>query len=253
MLARHDLWFGIHVLPAPTSGNLSTYVGDLGRAWTNYPGIVSDHTYPVYRCRRQMWTVAADAAAEHLGLTLKPHDPECWARRGVAARSADLSTQASAAGSMFLDTDQTQQRQERIARGLRTIRGWLRNYEVGGLTCAALDHLLEQCRQHQVRVVLAVPPVASEQRALYTPEIEARFQECLRGYCRRYGCRCVDCRAYLPDPCFTDNHHVYIPGGSVPFSRRLATEVIVPEWRGAMPARGCAGAIIAAGGRSLLQ
>ena len=181
-----------------------------------------------------LWTVAGDAAAAHWGLALKPHDPDSWPRRGVAARAADaldVATQASAAAKMFLDTDPTQQRPQRVAAGLRTIRGWLQNYEVGGLTCAALDHLLEQCRRHQVRVVLAVPPVASEQRALYTSDIEGRFQECLRGYCQRYGCRCVDCRAYLPDPCFTDNHHVFIPGGSTPFSRRLANEVIVPEWQ----------------------
>jgi hypothetical protein len=234
MVARYDLWFGNHVLPALTAGNLRTYLGDLRRAWLNTPGIIADRAYPVYRCRRQVWSVAGDALAEDCGLDLKPADPDVWSRRGSAARAANVAAglaQNTSASGMFLDTDQSAQRHARVEAGLRTLRGWLRNYEVGGLTCEALQRLLQRCRQHDVRVVLAVPPMGSEQRALYTPQIEAAFRDCVDQCCQWYGCAYVDCREYLPDACFHDNHHVLFPQGSVPFSRRLAQEVLTPEWR----------------------
>jgi hypothetical protein len=73
--------------------------------------------------------------------------------------------------------------------------------------------------------------MGSEQRQLYTPEIENVFQQCVAYYQHKYGCGFVDCREYLPDACFHDNHHVLFPQGAVPFSRRLTEEVLVPEWR----------------------
>ncbi len=88
------------------------------------------------------------------------------------------------------------------------------------------------CGEHQVRVVLVMPPVGSEQRELYTPAIESAFQDYVSELRRRYEFRVVDCRAYLPDERFADNHHVRVPEGSLPFSLWLTREVLVPEWRG---------------------
>ncbi len=223
LIARHDLWLGNHVMPAVTLGNLGTYLGDLRRAWMNAPGILSDRAYPLFRCRRQLWMIAGDALAEDHGVDVRPIDPESWTRRASGEQSVDSAAaeaQGNIAGSRFLDTDQTRQRQQRVEEGLRTIRRWLNDYQVDGLTCAALDHLLESCRRHGVRVLLVSPPVASEQRELYTPPIEAVFRERLRSWQERYDCCWVDCRAYLPDDCFNDNHHVEIPRGSARFSQR---------------------------------
>jgi hypothetical protein len=233
LIARHDLWLGNHVMPAVTRANLGTYGGDLLRAWMNAPGILADRTYPLFRCRRQLWTIAGDALAEEHGVDLRPIDPAKWVRRACGKQSVDpaaVEAQDRIAGGLFLDT-QALLRQQRVEQGLRTIRRWLNDYQVDGLTCAALEHLLQNCQRHGVRVLLVSPPVASEQRQLYTPAIEALFQDRLRAWQQRYDCRWIDCRAYLADDCFHDNHHVEIPRGSASFSRRLTREVLAAEWQ----------------------
>jgi hypothetical protein len=228
MVARHDLWLGSHVMPAPTAENLGDYLTGLCRSWMNAPGIISDHLYPMYRCRRQAWM------AVNYALDLDPPGPDTWHRRASWTRALDPSaatTQASLATDRFLDTDQTKLRDARVKDGLRTIRYWLGNYRVGGLSCEALERVLQRCEQHRVRVLLVVPPVGSEQRELYTPAIESQFEDYLAGLQRCHDFGYIDCRAYLPNECFSDNHHVRVPEGAVPFSLGFTREVLVPQWR----------------------
>jgi hypothetical protein len=228
MVARHDLWLGSHVMPGPSADNLADYVAGLCRSWMNAPGILSDHLYPMYRCRRQMWMAA------NYALNLDLPGSEGWHRRSAWSSGADphgVQVQQRLIVERFLDTDQRKLREARVKDGLRTIRYWLGNYHVGGLVCEALERFLQRCEQHRVHVLLVVPPVGSEQRQLYSRAIEVEFQEYLHGLLERHDCACIDCRAYLPDECFSDNHHVRVPEGSVPFSLRLTREVLVPQWQ----------------------
>ncbi len=235
LLARRDIWLGQHVMPpAPTIGNLDIYLGDLRRAPFDPSCIIANRLYPLSRCRRELWTALGDLLADRYNLDLRPAEHDEFGRRACAGQlftAAALPGQRDHAYQIALDANQVQERKAHLAEGLRTQRDWLENYEVGGLTCESLERLLERCAQHHVRVLLVAPPVTSEQRALYTPQIETLYQDCLQQYHRKYGCRYVDCRDQLPDACFYDNHHVRIPDGSAPFCQRLTQEVLAPEWQ----------------------
>ena len=234
LVARHNHWFGNHVTPTPTLKNWPTYLGDLTLASANFSGLFSDRAFPVFQCRREIWTVVGNALEEKYALGLMPADSGYGARRataGFVVTPQNYPSLSSCAYHKVLANTEVQERQARVEGGLRTVRQWLGNYEVGGLTCEALERLLQRCRKHHVRVLLVVPPIASEQRALYTPEIETVFQDYLHDLEQRYGCRRVDRRQDVPDCCLSDNHHVWIPEGSTPFSRQLTQQVLAPEWR----------------------
>jgi hypothetical protein len=115
--------------------------------------------------------------------------------------------------------------------GLRRVEKWLRDSRIGGSESRALAATLERCRRAGVRTVLVGVPVTSFQRALYTPEVEGRFQAfllelALEGAQPSF----VDYRARVPDALFEDNHHLNEEGGRY-FGEILGREVIAPRWQ----------------------
>ena len=58
---------------------------------------------------------------------------------------------------------------------VRDVRSYLRDYQVGGGTVAALERLLARCRADRLAVLLLAPPVASAHRACYSAAIEAEI------------------------------------------------------------------------------
>jgi hypothetical protein len=120
--------------------------------------------------------------------------------------------------------------------GLHAARRGLRDFHPGGNSVAALERLLGVCRAEGIAVVLLAPPMTAARRDLYTPAIEASFRTFLEGVIQTYGCRFVDCRDWLPDADFFDDHHA-TPEGCSRFSRRLCEQVLAPMWRTGQP--GC--------------
>jgi hypothetical protein len=108
---------------------------------------------------------------------------------------------------------------------------WLRNYRVGGTAAAALERLLETCRQQGTQVILVSVPVTLPHRQWYTPPIEASFQAYLNRLTRAYGCRCVDYRDRVPDAFFLDSHHLN-DDGQLYFTRLLVHDLLAPLWQG---------------------
>lgn len=106
----------------------------------------------------------------------------------------------------------------------------LRDYRPGGNAAASLDRLLTRCRANGIEPILLTVPLSSAHRRLYTSAIEAAYHAHMNALARKHGCRYFDYRDALPDEMFLDHHHVGIEG-SEQFSRRLATEVLVPMWQ----------------------
>jgi hypothetical protein len=100
-------------------------------------------------------------------------------------------------------------------------------YHPGGNAAAALERLLDCCREHGIEPVLLGVPLSSAHRSVYTPAIESAFQEYLAQIERKYGCRYLDYRTALEDAQFLDHHHARAEGGAW-FSERIATEVLAP-------------------------
>jgi hypothetical protein len=232
-VARHNIWLGGHVMPPIRRKNLGLYLGELGQSLDRIPNLLADHAYPLHRCRREIWKVYAGDFLETKASKVVRRANSARARKGTPGKTrARLSTAKKQAYEKFLEGNPNADSWARTLQGVGMIRKWLADYQVGGLPVWSLERLIRHCRHRDMIVVLSTAPVASAQRGLYTPEIEAAFQEYCRHLQRDYQCVLVDYRDAVPDDCFFDNHHVLIPQGSRPFSRRLAAEVLAPAWLG---------------------
>jgi hypothetical protein len=114
-------------------------------------------------------------------------------------------------------------------REMHVLRKWLKDYRIGGSTDQACERIVRRCRQRNIAVVLIAPPLSSDHRQCYTPQIEAAFLDRLRGLAERYACRFVDYRDRMPDTMFLDNHHLHLEGAQE-LSRQLVEEVLAPAW-----------------------
>ncbi len=222
LVARYNLWLGNHVMPHPTWRHLGVYVGDLVRDLVHVPDLVKDRLIPLYRCRQQIRTGVCTSVLD----TVTP----------PPAATSDGPPCATEGNERFLDRDPDVVFPDRVELGLRTLRDWLRNYQVGGLAALNLEQLVRRCRERGMTVVLVAPPVSAVQRRLYAGPIDTAFTGYIQRLARAYHCTYVDYRACLPDGLFVDNHHVMTPQGAVRFSRRLTREVLVPAWPGRVPA-----------------
>ncbi len=109
----------------------------------------------------------------------------------------------------------------------RQVGRWLAHFRIAGNSPAALERTLQLCQQRHVRVLLLAAPVSSPHRQTCTPAIEQQFQAYLAGLVQKYSCRFADCRDWMQDGHFLDNHHLGAEG-RVYFSRLLAYHVLAP-------------------------
>jgi hypothetical protein len=107
------------------------------------------------------------------------------------------------------------------------VRRWLKHYHLGGLAPAALERLLQRCRDEKIGVILLSIPACSAHRAEFTPEIEAEYRTYLDRLVNEYGCRHVDARDWVPDTLFEDALHVAAGEGANTFTRRFTREVLL--------------------------
>ena len=111
----------------------------------------------------------------------------------------------------------------------RTVRRWLRDYQLGGGAARALERFLARGRDAGIRIVLVAVPASSWLRELYTPAIERTFRDYMDRVSHRYGTEFVDYRARISDRFFSDHYHLNARGGAH-FARMLASEVLAPRW-----------------------
>ncbi len=107
---------------------------------------------------------------------------------------------------------------------------WLRHYRIAGHSPRSLERMLQFCRQQQIQALLVTMPVTAQHRSTYTPQIEQAFQDYLARLRRDFPCRYIDCRDWVADGLFLDNHHLGHEG-CIHFTRLLTYHVLAPLWR----------------------
>jgi hypothetical protein len=94
-----------------------------------------------------------------------------------------------------------------------------------GPTQAFCDLLL-LCRQHQLPVILVIPPEDSHFRS-YQPAVEENQVQCVAQLAHQFGLTLVDARAWVQDDGFVDGHHLSREGAET-YTIRLGREVLQP-------------------------
>jgi hypothetical protein len=120
-----------------------------------------------------------------------------------------------------------QERRERTADARRRYCRKLQNLHVAGGADHGLRGLLDLCREQGIGVVLFLMPESTEFRGWYPPPARERLSTYLASLRREYAVSLVDARGWLPDEDFWDGHHL-LRDGAATFTRRFATEVVVP-------------------------
>lgn len=130
-------------------------------------------------------------------------------------------------------------RAEKARAGLAHARELLADYAPGGCSCAALERILTRCRERSIQVLLLAVPVSSEHRRLYAEPagagegggtIDDLFLRKVAALQARHGCAFLDCRTWIADGDFLDNHHAATAGAAA-FTRRLYDEVLSDRGR----------------------
>jgi hypothetical protein len=229
-LNRYNEWFFFHVRRQLRWDDVPAYLRDICRARQGRRLLAARLT-PISVHRGNMrravleWidprlveSIPLDAwslqAEQPMGKpATRPSKPLTWA--AVLERCGEVPT--------------AQQRHGTLA-GVDQPYRWLRHYHIGGTSGAALERIVQRCREHDIEPILVGVPVTLAHRQAYTPPIEAAYLQHMRAVARRHGCVFVDYRDRLPDALFLDNHHV-LPEGGWYFTRQLTREVLAPAWR----------------------
>jgi hypothetical protein len=220
-LAARNKWLEYHVLRYLTWTDLPRCFLDTCR-YTHPMRFLGSRLLPLHFHRYQLRKQIREAA-----LALLPEERASEAAPGEQAGSAPEENEGGLPAVPSLPADDLT---DRPALAVQDVADWLWNYRLGGTAPRALERLLDRCRDEGIAVLLAAPPLSRPHRMLYSPAIEGAFQAYLQALSKKYGCRFVDYRARVPDQCFTDHHHMNAVGGAY-FSRLLAREVLIPEWR----------------------
>lgn len=127
-----------------------------------------------------------------------------------------------------------EQKRERTTSEPRLVRAALDDYSnrladftIGGTACSGIKGLLDLCRSQGIAAALLLMPEGQEFRALYQPSVWRQIETHLEALSQTYHVPVINARAWLPDACFVDSHHL-LPSGARQFSRRLAQESLVP-------------------------
>lgn len=225
-LNRRNDWINEHVLRQLRWDDLPHYLGDIART-RNWGRLALSRCVPLFVHRHELTRVVREELAAlvvDLPRTAPAPFSPIKSAKTVAARPVTFRRDESGA------TPETPPAvHPRYAKatqgGLHAIRRYLRDYQIGGRPCEALERLLAQCRAQGCRVLLLGAPVTAAHRALYTPAMDAEYRRYVDELRKAYGCSFTDCRDRLPDHLFHDNHHA-LPEGAQVFSRLAAEEVL---------------------------
>jgi hypothetical protein len=124
---------------------------------------------------------------------------------------------------------------ERVQHAVERTRAeylhYLKEFRLGGTSCAALRELLVLCRDEGIPTVLVVMPEGSEFQSWYPPGAWEQVEGYLAGLHRDHGVPIITARDWSRDDEFSDSHHL-MPEGAKRFTIRLGREVIVPLLEG---------------------
>jgi hypothetical protein len=230
MVNRRNRLFGAHVLPRLNAYTLAKYPEDVWLS-KNVVRLIGERLLPIYSSRRALRTECTTALCTFLDTLSRSTTTETSTGAGARtpAGGPGRPQHTPTREQLFLDSNPDLDARQRTEENLPRVRDWLADYRLGGLSCLALERLLRRCHENRATAVLVAPPVCSAQRLLYTPEIEAAFQDYVRRLETTYPCQFVDYRDRIPDSLFYDNHHLFSSGGTI-FTEALTHEVLIPSW-----------------------
>jgi hypothetical protein len=225
-LSTYNEWLAYHIRRQLCWNDVPAYFLDICRSRL-IGKLVMARVLPLHVHRRQLRQDLVERLNHRL---IEPPPLEHWQAAGSTATASDANPTWAGVLHHFGDVPSAEQR-ENTQRWIGQPYRWLGHFQIGGTATAALERMLERCREHGIRPILVGVPVTQPHRAAYTPPIEAAFQMYVHAIVQRFGCSFVDYRAQVPDAFFSDNHHLLPDEGGLYFSHRLACEVLAPAWR----------------------
>ncbi len=90
-----------------------------------------------------------------------------------------------------------------------------------------LEQILLDCQRQNIKAALLLTPEGSEFRRLYSPAMTAAIDQMLRDLEKQFDVPIMDCRTWMPDEAFFDQHHL-LSAGATQFSERLGREALQP-------------------------
>jgi hypothetical protein len=217
-LNHYNEWLGFHVVRQLRWEHVPGYWAEACRAGHGMR-FLSARLFPLFQYREQLveWVWGINQTASANGKPLPR-----WLAKGPVPWTQLLCPPTAKV---------TQELRDRIQVTTdHQPRRWLRDYRIAGNSPAALERILALCRQQDIRVLLVGVPVTTAHRETYSQAIEQAFQVYVANIQRIYGCGFVDCRDWLADGLYTDNHHLN-PEGRLFFSRLLTYRSLLPSWQ----------------------
>jgi hypothetical protein len=214
-----NIGFGLHCHRQIVWSDTPTYFVDICRSG-ELRKLVATRLVPLYAHRRELLHQAGLVVAEYLAPPSPPSGPPDLGLSDGRPASWDSLLQLSLPP---LGPDKVQRWQQ----DSRDQRKRFRAYRPGGTTTAAMERLLQRCREYGIEVVLVESPVTTYFRANYTPEVDAAYRAYLGPLARQFGCRFIDYREAVPDEAFGDLVHLNAAGGRY-FTCRLTRDVLSP-------------------------
>ncbi len=127
-----------------------------------------------------------------------------------------------------VDTNSAEKRERYLKNAKDEYFDALQNFQLDPTALAAMDDLLAVCRAKGVRVALLLMPEADSFREWHSAKTRQTIAEMLEHVGAGRTTACFDARTWLPEQThFFDSHHL-IDDGAQRFSRRLASECLMP-------------------------
>ncbi len=190
--------------------------------------VAARYGVPAGRMRRQWAEAALLPVTAHRFKLIGRIYPEAlpWNLRCECGRATDANGWNPTVVTAVTD----EERARGVAQADREYRAVLRYDLPAGPAAAALRDTLAVCRAEGIPVALVLLPEATEFRAMYPPEAEAKLAAFLAGLTAEFGCPVTDARGWAADGEFLDSHHL-LRGGAERFTDRLTAEMILPFLR----------------------
>jgi hypothetical protein len=103
----------------------------------------------------------------------------------------------------------------------------LKSYRISEKANKTLHELLELCRRENIQTMLLLMPEGSEFQTWYPAGAKETVGRYVAELGREYDIPVSDCRDWMDDAAFWDNHHL-LPSGAKAFTRRFVREIYLP-------------------------
>jgi hypothetical protein len=120
---------------------------------------------------------------------------------------------------------------EEVRRRTRRIldedRDRMQHFLIAPAADRATHELFQLCRDEGIEVAVVLMPESTAYRALYSPETERTVSRYVQALERTWQVPVIDARSWVSDEGFSDCNHMF-RAAALPFTRRLAAEVLQP-------------------------